>query len=236
MRAEVCICRIIFLTGASNKHHKSFPFVLSFSSFCALHRFRQARSALPCYLPLFVPFPMPSFLWALPILSALGGIGWPGSVLLWGGGDICEIWNGEICAEKICPQFLSTIENFGTKFPDCLCTTSIDCEWRFLIPESLWLFAYIAWRILDGCCYFLRACCYSWRPRAQTMAPRKKWLQTSKHRGIIWHTFVVPNFAVPNFACPKSLPLPPSRALSTHAHLMVPGREYAKVQLAFNRF
>ena len=29
---------------------------------------------------------MPSFLWALPILSALGGIGWWGSVLLWGVG------------------------------------------------------------------------------------------------------------------------------------------------------
>ena len=83
MRAGVCICRIIFLTRASNNHNASFPFVLSFSSFCALHRFRRARSALSCYLPLLISFPMPSFLWALPILSALGGIGWQGSVLLW---------------------------------------------------------------------------------------------------------------------------------------------------------
>ena len=42
MRAGVCICRIIFLTGASNNHNYSFPLVLSFSSFCALHRFRRA--------------------------------------------------------------------------------------------------------------------------------------------------------------------------------------------------
>ena len=28
------------LTGASNNHNDSFPLVLSFSSFCALHRFR----------------------------------------------------------------------------------------------------------------------------------------------------------------------------------------------------
>ena len=57
--AGVCICGIIFLTGASNNHNDSFPFVLSFS-FCTLHRFRRARSALSCYLPLFVPFPVPS--------------------------------------------------------------------------------------------------------------------------------------------------------------------------------
>ena len=36
-----------------------------------------------CYLPLFVPFPLPT----LSILSALGGIGWQGSVLLQGGGS-----------------------------------------------------------------------------------------------------------------------------------------------------
>ena len=33
---------------------------------------------------------MPSFLWALPILSVLGGIGWRESVLLWGGGEAHE--------------------------------------------------------------------------------------------------------------------------------------------------
>ena len=55
------VCRILFLTGASNNHNDSFPFFLSLSSFCALHRFRRARSALSCYLPLFVPFPLPSF-------------------------------------------------------------------------------------------------------------------------------------------------------------------------------
>ena len=49
--------------------------------------FPRPRSALSCYLPLLVPFPMPSFLWALPIRSVLGGIGWRGSVLLWGGGS-----------------------------------------------------------------------------------------------------------------------------------------------------
>ena len=38
----MCICRIIFLTGASNKHNDSFPFFLSLF-FCALHRFRRAR-------------------------------------------------------------------------------------------------------------------------------------------------------------------------------------------------
>ena len=36
MCAGVCIRRIIFLTGASNNHNDSFPFVLSFASFCAL--------------------------------------------------------------------------------------------------------------------------------------------------------------------------------------------------------
>ena len=37
-RSGVCICRIIFLTGASNNHNESFPFpfFLSFPSFCAL--------------------------------------------------------------------------------------------------------------------------------------------------------------------------------------------------------
>ena len=74
------------MTGACNNHNDAFPFVLSFASFCAVHRFRRARSALSCDLPLFVPLPMPSFLWALPILSALGGIGWRGSVLPWGRG------------------------------------------------------------------------------------------------------------------------------------------------------
>ena len=77
----MCICRILFLTGASKNHNHSFPFVLSFSSFCALHCFRRARSAVSCYLPLFVPFPMPSLLWALPIFSTLGGLG--------GGGACC---------------------------------------------------------------------------------------------------------------------------------------------------
>ena len=33
VRAGVCICRIIFLTGASNNHNDSFPFVLSSASF-----------------------------------------------------------------------------------------------------------------------------------------------------------------------------------------------------------
>ena len=82
----MCICRIIFLTGASNNHNDSFPFFLSFLSFCALHRFRRARSALSCYPPWSVPFPLPSCFPALSILSALGGIGWRGCVLLWGGG------------------------------------------------------------------------------------------------------------------------------------------------------
>ena len=41
MRAGVCICRIIFLTGASNNYKDSFPFVLSFASFCVLHHFRR---------------------------------------------------------------------------------------------------------------------------------------------------------------------------------------------------
>ena len=75
----MCICRIIFLTGASNNHNDSFPFFVSLFSFCALHRF---RSALSCNPPWFVPFPQPSFFPALSILSALGGIGWRGSVLL----------------------------------------------------------------------------------------------------------------------------------------------------------
>ena len=58
------------------------PFCHSFFSFCALHRLRRARPALCCYLPLFVPFPLPGFFPALSILSALGGIQWRGSVLL----------------------------------------------------------------------------------------------------------------------------------------------------------
>ena len=40
-----------------------------------------AQPALSCYLPLLVPFPLPSFSSTVSILSALGGIGW-----VWGGG------------------------------------------------------------------------------------------------------------------------------------------------------
>ena len=72
MRAGVCICRIMFLTGASNNHHDSFPFVLSFASFCALHHSRRARSALPCYLPLCFPIPLPTFLWAPHVRPVYG--------------------------------------------------------------------------------------------------------------------------------------------------------------------
>ena len=82
----MCICRIIFLTGASNHHNDSFLFLLSLFSFCALHCFRRAWSALSCCPPWFLPFPPPSFFPALSILSALGGIGWPGCVSLQGGG------------------------------------------------------------------------------------------------------------------------------------------------------
>ena len=77
----MCICRIIFPTGASHNHNDSFPFFLSFSSFCALHRFRRAQSALSCYPPWFVPFPLPSFFPTLSFLSALGALG--------GGGACC---------------------------------------------------------------------------------------------------------------------------------------------------
>ena len=55
-------------------------FVLSFASFCTLHQFRRARSALPCYLPLCFPIP-------LHISSGL-----PMFVLPWGvrgGGRTC---------------------------------------------------------------------------------------------------------------------------------------------------
>ena len=38
---------MIFLTGASNNHNDSFPLVLSFSSFCALHGCWRER-CLPC--------------------------------------------------------------------------------------------------------------------------------------------------------------------------------------------
>ena len=69
----MCICRIIFLTGASKNYDDSFPFFLSFFSFCALQRFRRAWSALSCYLPLFVPFPLPSFFPTLSILLGGGG-------------------------------------------------------------------------------------------------------------------------------------------------------------------
>ena len=58
----------------------SFPFPPS--ALCTVF----GERALFWYLPLFVPFPMPSFLWALPILSVLGGMGWRGSMLLWGWG------------------------------------------------------------------------------------------------------------------------------------------------------
>ena len=78
----MCICKIIFLTGASNNHNDSLPFFLSLFSFCALHRFRRAWSALSYYPPWFFPFPLPSFFPALSILSAPGGIGWQGCVLL----------------------------------------------------------------------------------------------------------------------------------------------------------
>ena len=49
------------------------------SSFCALHRFWRARSALSCYPPWVAPFPLPSVFPALSILSILseGGGGVP---------------------------------------------------------------------------------------------------------------------------------------------------------------
>ena len=47
VRAGVCICRIIFLTGASNDHNDSFPFVLSFSSFSTL----LGGGGTPTYIP-----------------------------------------------------------------------------------------------------------------------------------------------------------------------------------------
>ena len=85
-RADVCICRIIFLTGASNNHNDSFPFVISFASLCDLHQFRRATSALPCYLPLCFPIPLPSLLCAPRVRPVLGGKGRRGNVLLWGRG------------------------------------------------------------------------------------------------------------------------------------------------------
>ena len=85
----VCICGIMFLTGASDTHNDSFPLVLSFSSFCALHHFRRPRSALFCYLLLVVPVPLPSFLRALPIHSAPGGHWVSG-----GGGGHSTLWSG----------------------------------------------------------------------------------------------------------------------------------------------
>ena len=45
-----------------NNHNDSFPFVLSSASFCALPHFQRPWSALPCYLPLCSPFPLPNFL------------------------------------------------------------------------------------------------------------------------------------------------------------------------------
>ena len=65
--------KIVFLTGASNNHNDSLPFVVSFTSRCALHHFRRARSGLPCYLPFCFPFPLPSFLRALSVHPVLGG-------------------------------------------------------------------------------------------------------------------------------------------------------------------
>ena len=48
------------MTGASNNQKDSFPFFLSFTSFCALHHFRRVWSAPSCYLPWFIPSPLPS--------------------------------------------------------------------------------------------------------------------------------------------------------------------------------
>ena len=59
MCAGVCICGITSLTEPSNKHHDAFPLVLSFASFCALHYYWRARSALPCYPPPPLVFPCP---------------------------------------------------------------------------------------------------------------------------------------------------------------------------------
>ena len=75
---RMCICRIIFPTGASNNHNDSFPFVLAFASFSALHHFWRAWFAalLP---PLVFPFP--------PVSSGLSMF-----VLSWGvkgGGGTC---------------------------------------------------------------------------------------------------------------------------------------------------
>ena len=69
---RMCICGITFLTGASNNHNDSFPFVLSFASFCALHHFWRAWFAalLP---PLVFPFPPARFPLDSPCSSCPGG-------------------------------------------------------------------------------------------------------------------------------------------------------------------
>ena len=51
VRAGVCICRIIFLTGASNNNNDSFPFVLSFCLFLCSAPFSGGGGGNLCVCP-----------------------------------------------------------------------------------------------------------------------------------------------------------------------------------------
>ena len=81
-----------------------------------------------------------------------------------------------------------------------------------------WMVALISWRLWGT----MEMCV----PRELKATPRKIASNLQIHRGIIWHTFVVPNFAVPNFA--SSLPRYFERfgvdTMFTASYVIVPGR------------
>ena len=104
LSAGVRICRIIFLTGASNNHNGSFPFVLSFASFCTLHHFRRAQSALPCYPPLVFPFPPAHFPLGSPCSSFHAVTGARGTRCCGEGEGEWE-WEGEGGSLRPVPSF-----------------------------------------------------------------------------------------------------------------------------------
>ena len=110
-----------------------------------------------------------------------------------GGFGTCEIWNSAIwCRENLAPT-LNTAENFGTEFPHCR-TTSIDCEWWWLISYGP----------LVGSCHFLepwRANCVGTGgmciPRAPTMTPEKM----ATDLKIQWHKLA--HFGSAKYCCSK---------------------------------
>ena len=87
---------------------------------------------------------------------------------------------------------------------------------RFLeAPRGL-----VGWLLVSsGGCWTLTHGQMELRMRRAPKMTRAKWRRTFKYRGIIWHTFVLPDVATPHFGCSQCYPPTgtPSQSLRTPA-------------------